>query len=374
VFAPIRAGIWAYDRYQLKERYLDVFFNDARTAGLVPTATLESGYGLTVGAKLLHDDLFGDEERFRLRAATGGRFRQLATVALASGERFGRRLDVELDGRFERRPHDVYYGIGNTSMPEARFRQELLRATASAQVRLAGPLRVRTSGALADFTFGRSEDGPAIDEIYPADTMAGFDGVRHAYAELEVSYDSRRNARRWEVAAIPATGWLLAAFGGRTIALDANADYWRYGADLQRFMRIGDGPRVFSVRAYGEAVAGDAVVPFAQLPRLGGATLLRGYPADRFRDRVATLVSLAYGWDISRALSANMFVDTGRVFPSVRELELEALRVGYGLELEAHTARSFVMRVGIATSFDGGAFFTLSFDPVFDLAPRTERR
>jgi hypothetical protein len=377
VFAPVRAGIWAYDRYQLKERYLDLFFNDARTFGVLPTATLESGYGFTFGAKLVHEDLFGGRERLRLRAATGGRFRQLATVALASGDRFGRRFGVELDGRFERRPHDVFYGIGDagTSMPEARFRQQLARAALASELRIAGPLRIRASGALADFELGRGDDGPAIDELYPAETMTGFDGVRHGYLELEVAWDSRRHARPWEVAAIPATGWLVLAFGGRTIALDDNADYWRYGGDIQRFLRVGAGPRVVSARLYGEAVGGSLTeVPFTQLPRLGGATLLRGYSADRFRDRVAALGSIAYSWDISRALSTSVFVDAGRVFPSVRDVELSGLRLGYGVELEAHTARAFVMRIGLASSVDGGVFLDLAFDPVFDLSPRTERR
>lgn len=377
-FAPIRGGLWAYDRYSLKDRYYKIFFNDARTFGVLPSLSIEAGYGGTFGAKVVHTDLLGDSEHLGLAASTGGRYRQLVKASVDTGDRLGR-AEIELDARFERRPRDAFYGIGDSGelMPQTRFRQQLARATLASDVRIAGPLHVRGAGAIADFEFGRSEEGVAIDEVYPTETMTGFaGGVRHTYLELELAWDSRRHARRYEVAAVPATGWLVSAFGGRVFALDDNADYWRYGGDLQTFVRVGAGPRVISARLYGEAVSGSlAEVPFTQLPRLGGSTLLRGYSADRFRDRVAAVGSLSYRWDLSRALSATLFVDAGRVFPAVSDIELSGLRVGYGLEFEAHTARSFVARVLIATSIDGGGtFLNLAFDPVFDLKPRTERR
>jgi hypothetical protein len=72
VVAPVRGGIWAYERYQLKQRYFDLFFNDARTMGVYPTIALRTGYGVTVGAKFVHEDLFGERERVKAAVATGG--------------------------------------------------------------------------------------------------------------------------------------------------------------------------------------------------------------------------------------------------------------------------------------------------------------
>ena len=100
-----------------------------------------------------------------------------------------------------------------------------------------------------------------------------------------------------------------------------------------------------TARIYGEAVSGDIEeIPFDQLPRLGGETFLRGYPLDRFRDKVAGVGSLEYSWDLARILSANLFVDAGRVFPSVSDLTFSGFRVGFGLGLEAYASTHYLAR------------------------------
>jgi hypothetical protein len=382
-FAPIRGGFWAYERYHLDALYRKIFFNDAETIGLYPIASLQSGYGLNVGVRFVHRDVFGEREQLRLRAGTGGQFRQIYSAKLTSGDRLGERVALKLAGEFERRPKDAFYGIGNGEfdrgsgelVQEARFRQQLMRVMAIGDVRVVSDLHVRGSGAIADFTFDPSEVGEPIDELFPMATMVGWDGVRHGYGELELRWDSRRRGSRWEVHSVRAAGWLLAASAGHVVALDEGADYWRFGADLQRFIRLGRGPRVLAARLYADGVTGSLdEVPFSQLPRLGGGTLLRGYPLDRFRDRGAAMGSLEYAWDLSRTISASTFVDAGRVFPSITDVELSGLRVGYGVALERHTASSFSLRASLASSIDGGVFFNLAFDPVFDLDPRVENQ
>ncbi len=368
--APIRGSVWAYERYHLHDRVLRLLFNDAETIGIYPVAALESQYGLNIGARFVHRDLFGEREHLGLHAGTGGRFRQVTSARLRSGDRFGP-LELELEGEFEQRPRDAFYGIGNamTVADEARFREQLLRASMIGDLRIVGPLHLRASGAIADFEFERSEDGAPIDQQYTRDTLVGFDGIRQTYGELEVRWDSRRAASSWEVASVHATGWLLAGFAGRITALDAGSDYYRLGVDLQRFLTLGRGPRVLFLRLYG----GDLdEVPFTQLPRLGGKYLLRGYALDQFRDRVAAMASIEYGWDLNRYLSASAFVDGGRVFPSLRDLDVEDLRVGYGVAIEAHSRRTFLLRASLASSIDGGVFLDIAFDPVFDQA-RIER-
>jgi outer membrane protein assembly factor BamA len=120
--------------------------------------------------------------------------------------------------------------------------------------------------------------------------------------------------------------------------------------------------------------AGRDEVPFTELPRLGGSTYLRGYSLDRFRDRVAAFGSATYSWDLSQWFSANVFVDAGRVYPSLDQLSLEGMRMGYGVALEAHSTNSFVLEGSIASSIDGGLMFNLSFNPVFDIDERVRRR
>jgi len=377
VFAPLEGLAWAVERYRVIDRARRLFFNDAGTVGLFPTLELQSGLGVTIGARFVDRDLVGAGERVDLRASVGGRFLQRYSAALHSGERFGKRVSLEAKALYERRPEDAFYGIGNSDMTtEARFRHRIARITGGFDARVGGDLHLRGAGALADHAFEQSDSGPPVGALYQAMPLAGFEhGFRDGYGELELRWDSRRSAVAWEPPSILATGSLAAVFAGRVTSLGGGSDFWRYGVDLQHFLRLGPGPRVLVLRAHGEAVTGSrAEVPFDELPRLGGENLLRGYPLDRFRDRALLVGSVDYQWDLARSLSASLFADAGRVYESIRGIDLTGLRVGYGVAVEFHTDHSFLARASLASSIDGGVFLNLALNPVFDLDERAERR
>jgi len=366
-FGPLRAGVWAYERFKLRDRWFQIFFNDARTVGIYPTLRFDADFGVNAGGRFVARDMFGEREHLAIRAGFGGRWNEIVTGAIRSGDRFGR-VDLELAAEHERRPHEHYYGVGNGDPMELRYRQQLRRASMIVDVRPVGDLHVRTAGAIAELQFD-----PADDPIMPG-TLVGFEGLRYAYGDVELVWDSRGRYTRWEPGSLASIGWLASTYAGR-FAVEDGADFWRFGGDAQHFLRITTGPRVIATRVHLEAVSGRIEeVPFDELPRLGGNTLLRGYPTDRFRDRVAALGTLEYRWDLAWFLVATTFVDAGRVAPSFGELSTEGLRVGYGIGLEGYTERSFVIRASLASSIDGGVFFNVAFDPAFELDPRVERR
>ena len=390
--SPVRGGLWAYDRYQLGERWMQWFFNDERTIGVYPTVFLDSGFGFTGGGRFVWRDIFGEQEHFSLRASTGGQYWTAIRGSAHTGNRFGR-VEFELRGEYEERPKDRFFGIGNRdetdTIPamtidpltdptaiDTRYRQQMMRTSLEADVRLVSDLHLRAAGALTDVEFGSSDYGNAsIEEVYMTDQLVGFEGVRHAYGELELAWDSRGRYTRWEPSSLDSIGWLASIYAGRE-AVEDLPDFWRVGGDAQYYLRIGTGPRVITARVRAEAVSGSIEeVPFDELPKLGGTKYLRGYETDRFRDRAAALGTIEYRWDLAWFLMANLFVDAGRVAPSVGDLTSEGdLRVGYGIGLDAYTERYFVARVNLASSVDGGVFLNLSFDPAYDLDPRVERR
>lgn len=374
--APVRAGVWAYDRYELPERWKRTFFDPTYTYGLYPSVVFDSSYGLTVGARFVHRNLFGEHEHLALRAGTGGEYRARALGAIRSGTRFGDRTQLQLGGEIERRPGDAFYGIGNSTSDTAAYhRQELLRSSAFLDVRAVSDLYVRTSGALTDLSFGGTGEMNSVDVHYDPMQLTGWTGVRNTYGEVELRWDSRRHVTILDDHAVSEDGTLLAVYGGRVHQLEAGDDYWRYGGDLQHFWRISAGPRMLATRLHAEAVTGSlSDVAFTQLPELGGKTWLRGYPRDRFRDRTALLGSLEYEWDVGRYLMASTFVDVGRVFPSWGEVDTSKVRAGYGVSLQLHESRHYVAGLQIASSVDGGVFVDLAFDPVFVVDRRTEKR
>ena len=48
-------------------------------------------------------------------------------------------------------------------------------------------------------------------------------------------------------------------------------------------------------------------------------------------------------------------------------LEARGLRAGFGLAIEAHSQSSFAVEASLGSSIDGGLFFNLSFNPVYDI-------
>ncbi len=397
VDAPLRGGFWLYERFQLRDRFKAIFFNDTGTVGLYPVAFIETGFGLNAGARFIHRDLYR-KASLKARASFGGPFRQIFALKLGSGEIFGDRIELELEAEYEVRPKDRFFGIGNgdevgmvpapvdpyedPAAVDGRFRQTISRLSAIANVHLVGPLSARLSSALLFKTFDESDPGDIVADQnialwYDTAALPGFvEGTSYSYHELELRIDTRRAANRYEMVTMPSTGWLVSGFGG--LAADfkrAPTNYKRYGADLQYFFRLAAAPRLFALRAYLEGVTGDLdEIPFVDLPRLGGPVLLRGYVRDRFRDRVLALTSLEYQFDVGHMVGGFLFVDAGRVYPELSELEVKDVRVAYGGGLQLQTPKSFIGRIGLASSIDGGLLFNLSLDPVYDPKARVERK
>jgi hypothetical protein len=398
VLSPFRFGVWANDRYHVIDWYDRIFYNDAKTFGIVPTLSVDTTLGVTAGARLVHSDLFGDHEGLGLQATVGSRYRQVYAASLNTGERLGKRFSMKLDVGYERRPHDVFYGIGNgdridaAEMPppgtrppidprfdstaiQAYYRQDRSRASLRADLHAVGDLHLRAAGAISEVSFGPPDENTSIADVYDTRGVIGFGGVQYGYGELELRWDSRRAASTWEPPSVHSTGSLAAVYGGRMHRLDTGPDFWRYGVDLERFIRLTDGPRVLIARFHGEGVTGSRdEVPFTELPRLGGSIWLRGYATDQFRDRIAAFGSVAYEWDLSQWFSARLFTDVGRVYPSLDELSVDHLRMGYGIGIEAHSVDNFLLEASLGSSIDGGLFLNLSFNPVYDLDDRVRRR
>jgi hypothetical protein len=369
-FLPVRGSLWAYDHYSLGGRLHRMAFDKTNTYGAYPTLVIDTDYGVTLGGRFVHRDVFGARERFSARAGFGGEFNQVVSGLFKTGDRLGDTASMELFGEFERRPKDPFYGIGNNGdAMETRHRQSLQRVTTTLDLEMAPSFHVRANGALTDLDYDVADEGPNITEVYGPEMLTGFTGTRNLYGELELRYDSRRVSNTLE-----SKGVLVDAFAGRIHQLEAGNDYWRYGGEVVHFQPLGLG-RTLATRLHLESVTGALNdVAFTQLPQLGGKALLRGYAADRFRDRAAALGSAEYMWDLSSFLLASVFVDVGRVYPDIRDVSFDDLRLGYGGSLQLVEKRSFLAGVSVASSIDGGLFFNLVLDPVYEPEPRVKQK
>jgi len=393
VLSPFRGALWAQDHYHITDWYDRIFYNDAKTIGLYPTASVDTTLGVTVGARFIDSDLFGAKESLGLQATVGSLYRQIYALSFDTGRRLGDRFHLQLDVGYERRPHDAFFGIGNgdlvgaapaptpidprvdSTAVEAYYRQQRERVSLISDLRTWRQLHLRASGAISQVQFGSPDQGIPVTTVYDPAGLVGFGGVQYGYGELELRWDNRHNTTSWEPHSVVSNGELAAVFAGRQQRLDDGVSFWRYGVDLEKFLRLTEGPRVLIAHFHGEGVTGSRdEVPFIELPSLGGPTYLRGYALDQFRDRVAAFGSLAYEWDLSQWFAARIFTDVGRVYSALDDVSLDHLRVGYGIGIEGHSIDSFILEASIGSSIDGGLFLNLSFNPVYDLHDRVRRR
>ncbi len=399
VAQPFRLTAWAYERYNLTARVKGVLFNVDETYGFYPVGSYSSDFGFNAGLRFVHYDLFGGKEHLKVRANFGGQFQQAYGIELKSGN-IADRLRAGIETRYERRPRERFFGIGNArELPEppttpldptladtatsSRFRENLIRAVATLEIKIASPFSFHGSGALALREFSNAADSTEpIMERFDTSRLVGYDsGVKNVYVDGELTYDTRRPTSPWQTQTIDATGWLASVHLGRAKGVDGDpTQYTRYGAELQRYFDLYQGSRTLALRLMVDGITGsdgltDGKISFIDLPRLGGPEFLRGYPQDRFRDRAVALATAEYTWDLGNYLAGYLFTDAGRAVHTWSQLDtnLDELHVGFGGGVQVHTAKSFLLRGQLAFSREGDVFIQLALSPAFGRRERAGR-
>jgi hypothetical protein len=395
---PLRFVAWGYEKTQAQLK--GALFSVDQVYGIYPVAGYSTDYGVSLGARFVHRNLFGRKERLKLSADFGGEFRQGYAIQVSSGERVAKRFSASLELRYQRRPGERFFGIGNEDeismvpstpidpqMSDAaigsRFREDIVRVTTHLDTLLVGNLTLRATGAWAKRDFANPDDGIGAEIVdrYDTSRLIGFDtGVNNLYVEAELIYDSRRQTNKYIAAVMDATGWYASLYTGRAKGLgDDTTDFMRYGGEVQRLIDLYAGSRVLTLRAMVDGVGGtdgrtDGKISFIDLPRLGGPDFLRGYPRDRFRVKTVALLTAEYGWDLGNYFGGYLFVDAGRALHEIGDInELRSYHTGFGGGVEMRTYNSFLFRAQLAASRSGDVFFELALSPAFGRRERAGR-
>ncbi len=362
---PFRAIVQAEGRWKLLSK-LRILVNKENTLGLVPTVAFQSAFGVNIGARAFIDDHFGAGEYVAMTANTGGPVVQAYQLD-AGLPRIGTLpITLRTTVRYEENDNLFFSGIGNrgsetanamlpateTSTP-TRFSQKRFLTVLSAGIELhAGGtrLRIRGSGIYNDRSFGPAGSGatdPSIEVGYDTTTLRGFDG---GIRNLELTGDFELDTRDHHGATT--AGGVLRAFAGAG-SLVEDARYGHYGTEAAYFVSPFWPRRTFVGRVVLEGVLDtDDNIPFTELPRLGGSSLLRGYRTDRFRDKLATVATLEYRWPVHEIITGELFVEGAKVARTYDALLgagfSDNWHVGYGGGVIIHTTDRIRMRVDIA--------------------------
>ena len=112
--------------------------------------------------------------------------------------------------------------------------------------------------------------------------------------------------------------------------LGSDYEFTRLSLDVKWFTRL-VGEHSLALRAVTTAAAGD--VPFQDLPRLGGAYLMRGYNEGRYRDEARLIFQAEYRSAYWWRLGMVVFGSYGDVAPGLGDLDVGSFKysAGFGL-------------------------------------------
>lgn len=348
VFWPLQKGLRAIERNHVIEHLEDIFYNDERTAAILPTVSIGSGFGLQVGARAFHEDLGGHGETGSAQALFGLSGQQVYILSFEAERVGGSPLWIETKTAYERHPSLRFWGVGTgdtralggtdlnprSAEVETDYEHRRFRLINTAGVTL-GPedleLKLGARSRFKRHDFDRPVPDARIgvrslEDVYDTSLVPGYDfGATVMEAEGLVVFDTR------DKRGATANGFYAEAFAGGALPF-RDYEYARFGGELTGYIDLWRGDRVLVLRAALDAVEGQASeIPFVELPYLGGPNRLRGYPLYRFRDEKALFGTVEYHYPIHELLGGSLYVDVGEVAPRLEGLIREPdFKVGFG--------------------------------------------
>jgi len=382
-YLPIKGGLYLLGRYHVIDHVIDFLHNDERTAGVIPLVTFLGDQGVTVGFSAFHRGLGKHGEAIALSAKFGGQYVQSYGLGFTAPRVAGTPFNVEVATRYDVEPHPRFFGFGGGDLAdppaspsdpravntESTFyqRRGLVRARAGAWV--VDELNLGAEGVLKSRSFGEKpgdESIPSIEEAYDTRDLVGYD---QGYALVEALLDLRFDSR--QPAGATASGVYLHAFGGG-VPPQNGLGYVHYGGEITGFIDIYKGDRVIALRAVHESVWGsDDAIPFTEMPRLGGASRLRGFQSDRFRDKNTAVLTASYHYPIHEYVAGSLFLDLGSVGKTYEDLVTPRnFRVGGGggLLFRSRDSKLFTFQLAYGDSLQ----FVFTSDPLVTFDTHTE--
>lgn len=387
IFYPIIETSAQIEKQAVIEHLIDFFYNDARTAAILPSAALSNEYGNAAGVLVFHKDLLKFKERLQFEALYGGRDIQSYEVSFKGDQLAGSSIWIDSRFLYAIRASQRFAGIGNngeennSNKLDPRFSNRVTRYGVDS-----GEIMFKIGYGFGDkkptfkigpyFTYvnqkfygeRRTEHSdPSVGQVYNTKRLPGFDDDVQLF---EVGGNFSFNLL--DVDGQPSEGATLDIFAGK-VPSQNGFEYQHYGFESEIYLNLYRQNRVLLLRTLLEAVEGDEnEIPFSLIPTLGGVQelsspklggmRLRGYKPNHFRDMRVGRVSLEYHYPIHEYLFGELFVDMGTIAKKYRNLG-KKWHPGYGFGFLAGTKDKLKARID-ASYGDEGSEFYFSVNPI----------
>jgi hypothetical protein len=371
--APTRAGVEYEQRHHVYGRLYSAFTSDDGQIGVRPLFSWMRSFRPSFGAHVFHDRLLGPGTKADLDVMGGTDVVEVGVHFRPT--RVGRPVQVHFDAKFDRRNDWLFTGLGAAApVPPStisRYLMDRLDAGARLALQRSPELALSLGGFVGFRRFGNGESlsGYApIAEVYCVQGISGCvpntvderlvpgfnQGTQFLRAALGMHLDLRDALVR------PTLGALV----------DLEADYSHgLGADDSSYFRV-RGAATVDINLWRHrhilvlrgvtAVAlptGHAIVPFSELPALGGPEDLRGFLYQEFRDYSSLIATVEYRWPVLEWLDTALFFDYGGVFDRKYDgFGASRMQPDVGVALRLHSRDRFYIKLQVAYGFDDGGW------------------
>jgi len=265
------------------------------------------------------------------------------------------RFNLALEGSYSNAPQLEFYGLGPDSSihNQTDYRREdtlfNVRATWAAHRHFVPACTV--GELLSNVGPGTNDDLPNTQSVFGPAQAPGI----HIQSNFLIPACSAQVDFR-DVAADPHKGTYAAAVFQRFHAQNSDAfTFNRLSVASENYVPFFNQKRVIALlgNAQWSFHPADHVVPFYLDPTLGSDTQLRGFARYRFYDENAIALTAEYRWEVSSALDAAVFMDSGKVFHQPGQMSFSSMETSAGFGFRLRNRGDLAARLDFGFSHEG---------------------
>jgi outer membrane translocation and assembly module TamA len=328
---------------------------------------IEDGAAFALGPSWRATNLFGGKVHLAASGAVAFIGDRAISAAISAPQLAAEHLTIGLHLDATHLAQERFYGRGMSAARanETAFSLEKREVVAGATLAVRDWLHLYGGGGTVrtNAADGHARAIPAIGTRFTrVDAPALGLTERFALTSLAASVDRR------EVPQNPRRGGRYHIAAHRYAAMHQSPhSFTRIDAELEQHLSAWKRQRLLTIRAFASTTltAEGNDVPFYLQPSLGGSRLLRGFAADRFRDRSLLAMQAEYAWDLSPFVNAVVFYEAGAVGSSLRSIAVKDFRRDYGFGFRFGSARTVALRTDVAFGSGEGTRLTMRFNHAF---------
>jgi len=378
VRAPVGALATAAEKGNWGPAVFSFFaFGPDHKGGIFPTFFLNFGFRPSIGLHFFWNDTFVERNKVTADVAWGGS--NWITVAAGDRYSFTKSSSIALEAHWNRRPDNLYFGIGpeTTTDLKSRYGTEVVGGSLSYRY-AAKQMRVEAGAHLIRTVFRDYSccSDPTLKQRVERGELAPPPGYQENTTAAGLSVRASLDTRPPE---LHRSGIRVGVTVGPSVDVTRGFDrsWIQYGAGVEGSWDVNGRGRVLSLGILAEFAdpMGSQPVPFTELVTVGGAEPFVGFLKGQLRDRSAIGAQLSWRWPVFAYLDGVAAVGFGNVFEQhLSNFRWDLLRLSAELGVRtaaALGASNFQFVIGVGTEpFSQGlrlTSFSLAFGVTYAL-------